>query len=561
MASVANRQLILTVAVFAMIVGIALVGITVYPLVTTLPGAAVGFAKDTSWTFYSSSKGTNYGGTVTTMPQSFLSSGLSGSSYSDSNLQMPIGLFTYNRVLANGNTMWQLQLGNGGAYQLGANHADTHLLDGSINPDIYNYESAYFQTNPTKVIINYTSTQTFPNGTLVTTKLVTYQVYRFYTSFQFQVTGDGLSFTPYSCAQALPACSVTGQASGQFTFNSAAGDVSEFASAVQWISGVDKETSATIVARLGIPSFYVQSNTDFFGISGAWSAGGSKSPIAGTQTGSTAQIAEALTAHTQLGLYTDSALKSPAGSVLASFEGLGSYTPSQLQGLALQGLPSTVYFPIHVTSFGTTYQVSTSYTTFGGSAIVTWASPQAVLNVLYDVVTSTSSTSKFWFTQVQPPPGTGFTGASVQGHVYGVFGLPVGGAQVTVAGAHATTAPDGSFTITGLNQGQYNIQVSAILYSTTIQTVTLVNGQVAQTSVSLGLSIWLYILLIYLFLVVIFSITGIVPGLADLGRIIRRQPSIPSGPLAEGRLILTGITMLILIIAFFIIAYFLSSGA
>lgn len=85
---------------------------------------------------------------------------------------------------------------------------------------------------------------------------------------------------------------------------------------------------------------------------------------------------------------------------------------------------------------------------------------------------------------------TGFTSPAGIGSITGTVtdsstGQPVGGASVSAPGLSATTGSDGSYTLSGLPSGSYQVTISAYGYQTQTVAVTVTAGQATTQNVQL----------------------------------------------------------------------------
>ena len=102
-------------------------------------------------------------------------------------------------------------------------------------------------------------------------------------------------------------------------------------------------------------------------------------------------------------------------------------------------------------------------------------------------VAASISAMRYRVTAPPPPPPPPPTYATLTGKVVGIFGMPVSGALVYVNGSAARTAPNGTFTISGLTLGKtYTLTVRHWLYSTLKIPVTITS---TQQSITLTLSL------------------------------------------------------------------------
>jgi hypothetical protein len=71
--------------------------------------------------------------------------------------------------------------------------------------------------------------------------------------------------------------------------------------------------------------------------------------------------------------------------------------------------------------------------------------------------------------------------------VANLTGLPISGATVTLSpgGLTTTTGGNGAFTIKGLTAGSYTLTVSAPLYTSSTQSISVVAGQTLTVTVRL----------------------------------------------------------------------------
>jgi hypothetical protein len=69
--------------------------------------------------------------------------------------------------------------------------------------------------------------------------------------------------------------------------------------------------------------------------------------------------------------------------------------------------------------------------------------------------------------------------------VANLLGLPIGGASVSLGSLTTTTNGNGAFYFPTVNAGTYTLSVSAPLYTTSTQTVSVAAGQTVTLSVRL----------------------------------------------------------------------------
>lgn len=271
------------------------------------------------------------------------------------------------------------------------------------------------------------------------------------------------------------------------------------------LNNIAKLSNSKIALQVNVPASWIQTNLDWYGGYGAWIGFGTSLLGDCATSGCSTGLAD----HAALGIYSDPALTQGAFPVASAYQSVNSYTAAQIcsiigspaycgsstvgsGGPCSAGLPCTFYVPLNIQSFGDTFAVG--QTCSGTQLAACFTTGGAVFNVpiIVDIIGSAVPAFVTSYVVVTNPNGnTGVSGKVYDGASF-LCGIGLCGplAGVTVSDGppcnsqgcstlETTTAPDGSYSLTGLNpQTGHQIYFTRPGYQTgVISGVTVAQGQ------------------------------------------------------------------------------------
>jgi hypothetical protein len=497
---------------------IIIIGIIIIPLSTFEPGSTIEFMNTTSWTFTKHSGERPpygaYNGITQSFQYKFTQTDLPpGAFQSASQVVMPISYvwtrYRSGQVLTETRVTAELGKFDSGAnvYAVNFEHTSENLI--TPNSEIWEDEKNWIgDNNPFKFTKDYGIVETHQitdeTGTYIieTHKKQDYYVYRFFFKVRISVTGSQAHIYKEG-------------------WDASYSDYMDCI--VSNLNTYSKLTEGKLVIGIGIPSMAIQSNTDWFGIAGVWTA---KMALNPSSQGGVIRITPS-GPHSSCQIYKDKDLTQLATYVFSDYKELRAYnSPEAIQKAVEETLSNRVYIAISLNEIGASYWRTGGDYSQNLDDYYDYASPMADLWIVYDVFTKQKVSYFDVINYINPPPTSSF--GSIRGRVTdaitgGLTGL--GGVNIKIEGngvSYATTDSDGKFRITNLPQGSYMLTFSAPWRETVYQSVIVYAGKETVVNVSMQLSGWLFVLfLIMIFLVIAIIIIYVVKGTV-LGVMTRR---------------------------------------